>query len=84
MGVEVRLNITVDEKLLVEIKPSVLVMATGSLPEVSLGFIDGLENVKDIELLMVDESLEEERSPGDNILVIGVDQIGLQIADYLS
>jgi 2,4-dienoyl-CoA reductase-like NADH-dependent reductase (Old Yellow Enzyme family)/thioredoxin reductase len=84
LGVEIRLNTTVNEYLLDQVSPDVLVIATGSLPEVPLGFIAGLDNIKDIELLMVDELLEEERLTGDNILVIGGDQIGLQVADYLS
>ena len=33
---------------------------------------------------MVDELLEEEKLTGDNVLVVGGDQIGLQVADYLS
>ncbi|MBL7119416.1 MAG: FAD-dependent oxidoreductase [Dehalococcoidia bacterium] len=84
LGVQIRLNTPVDEALLDQISPDVLVIATGSLPEVPLGFIQGLENVKDIELVMVDELLEEERLTGDNILVVGGDQIGLQVADYLA
>jgi len=84
LGVEIRLNTSVDQLLLDQISPDVLVIATGSLPEVPLGFIEGLDNIKDIELLMVDELIEEERLTGDNILVIGGDQIGLQVADYLS
>jgi 2,4-dienoyl-CoA reductase-like NADH-dependent reductase (Old Yellow Enzyme family)/thioredoxin reductase len=84
LGVGIRLNTPVDQGLLDQISPDVLVIATGSLPEVPLGFIEGLDNIKDIELLMVDELLEEERLTGDNILIIGGDQIGLQVADYLS
>ena len=84
LGVEIRLNTTVNEDLLRQISTDVLVIATGSLPEVPLGFIEGLDNIKDVELLMVDELLEEERLTGENILVIGGDQIGLQVADYLS
>ncbi len=84
LGVEIRLNTPVDEDLLSQISPEVLVVATGSLPEVPLGYIDGLGNIKDIELLMVDELLEEERLTGDSTLILGGDQIGLQVADYLS
>ena len=84
LGVEVRLNTTVDEVLLDQINPEILVLATGVLPEVPLGYIKGLENVKDLELLMVDELLEEEKLTGDSVLVIGGDQIGLQVTDYLS
>jgi len=84
LGVQVRLNVTVDESLLDEIKPDVLIVATGSLPEVPLGFVEGLGNIKDIELMTADELLEEQKLTGDSVLVVGGDQIGLQVADYLS
>ncbi|MBL7120144.1 MAG: FAD-dependent oxidoreductase [Dehalococcoidia bacterium] len=84
LGVEIRLNTPVDEDLLSQLSPEVLILATGSLPEASLGYINGLENIKDIELLMADELLEEERLTGDSVLVLGGGQIGLQVADYLS
>jgi len=78
------LNMPVDEDLLGQISPEVLVLATGSLPQTPLGYINGLENIKDIELLLIDELLENERLTGDNVLVLGGDQIGVQVADYLS
>jgi len=85
LGVEIRLNTTVDENLLNAVKPDVLVIATGSLPVVPLGFVVGLDNIKNIELLMIDELIEDERLTGDTILVIGGgDHMGLQLADYLS
>jgi len=84
LGVEVRLNTPVSEALLDELRPEVFVLATGSLPEVPLGFVTGLGNIKDIELLMVDEFIEEQRLTGDSVLVIGGDQIGAQVADFLS
>ena len=85
LGVEIRLNTTVDENLLDAINPDVLVIATGSFPVVPQGFLVGLENVKDIELLMIDELLEDERLTGDTVLILGGgDHMGLQLADYLS
>lgn len=85
LGVEVRLNTTVDDNLLNAINPDVLVIATGSVPMVPLGFIVGLDNLKNIELLMIDELLEDERLTGDTILLVGGgDHMGLQLADYLS
>jgi len=83
LGVRICLNTAVDEDLLDEISPEVLVLATGSLPEASLGYIKGLENIENVELLMVDELLEEKRLTGDNVLILGGDQIGMQVADYL-
>ena len=84
LGVEIRLNVTVDAELLGEIKPDVLVIATGSLPEVPLGFVDGLSHIKDIEVLMIDELVEDKKLTGETVLVVGGDQIGLQVADYLA
>ena len=84
LGVQIRLNTTADEGLLDEIRPDVLVIACGSLPEVPLGFVEGLSNIKSVELIMADELIEEERLTGDAVLVVGGDQIGLQVADRLS
>jgi 2,4-dienoyl-CoA reductase-like NADH-dependent reductase (Old Yellow Enzyme family)/thioredoxin reductase len=82
--VEIRLNTEVDETLLNQIKPDVLVAATGSLPLMPQGFIDGLENIESIEPLMADDILEEERSTGETVLIVGGSQIGLQLVDYLA
>jgi pyruvate/2-oxoglutarate dehydrogenase complex dihydrolipoamide dehydrogenase (E3) component len=84
LGVDIRLNTAVDEDLLDELRPDVLVLATGSLPEASLGFVEGLGNIENIELMMVDELLEERKPTGDTVLVVGGDQVGMEIADYLS
>ena len=84
LGVEIRLNTVVDGSLLNQIKPDVLILATGSLPEVPLGFLNGLENIKNIEMVMVDDLIGEERLTGYSVLVVGGDQMGVQVADYLS
>jgi NADPH-dependent 2,4-dienoyl-CoA reductase/sulfur reductase-like enzyme len=84
VGVEIRLNTAVGPDLLDEIKPDVLVLATGSLPEASLGFVEGLGNIEHIEMMMVDELLEDRRPTGDTVLVVGGDQVGAEVADYLS
>jgi len=83
LGVEIWLNTVVGENVLDEMRPDVLVVATGSLPEIPLGYITGLENVKDIELLFSDELLEDQALTEDDVLIVGGDQIGLQVADYL-
>ncbi len=84
LGVEIRLNTAVNADLMDELKPDVLVLATGSLPEASLGFVEGLGNVERMELMMVDELLEDLRATGDTVLVVGGDQVGVEVADYLS
>ena len=35
-------------------------------------------------MMMVDELLEDRRPTGDTVLVVGGDQIGMEVADYLS
>jgi len=84
LGVDIRLNTVVDGDIIDELKPHVLVLATGSLPEASLGFVEGLGNVEHIEMMMVDELLEERKPTGNTVLVVGGDQVGVEIADYLS
>lgn len=84
LRVEVRLNTAIDAGLIDQLRPDVLVVATGSLPEASLGFIEGLGNVERMELMMVDELLEDRRPTGDTVLVVGGDQLGVEVADYLS
>ncbi len=83
-GVDIRLNTEVNESLLNEINPDVLISATGSLPLMPQSFIDGLENIESIEPLMADEVIEEDKSIGQTVLIIGGSQIGLQLADYLA
>ena len=83
-GVDIRLNTTVDAALLAAIAPDVVFVATGSVPQVPPGMIEGVGNAVNINIMMIDDLLEERLTPGDNILVVGGDQIGIQIADYLS
>lgn len=83
-GVEIRLNTPVDDRVLEEVCPDVLIVATGSLPQVPQGWIEGLENMQNIEPMMADELIEDERLTGDSVLIVGGDQVGLQLADYLT
>jgi 2,4-dienoyl-CoA reductase-like NADH-dependent reductase (Old Yellow Enzyme family) len=83
LNVEIRLNTEVSESLLDQVNPDVLIVASGSLPEVPLGYVDSLNNIRDIELIMVDELIEEHKLTGDTVLVVGANQIGMQVADYL-
>jgi 2,4-dienoyl-CoA reductase-like NADH-dependent reductase (Old Yellow Enzyme family)/thioredoxin reductase len=84
LNVEIRLNTAVDEGLLEKFNPDALIAATGSFPEVPLGYVDGLGNIEDIELIMVDDLIDEQKLTGETVLVIGGNQIGLQVADYLA
>lgn len=82
--VEVRLNTTVDGALLDALAPEVVVVASGSQPQVPQSFTEGLYHCERIAVLMVDDVLEHREAVGEHILVIGGDQIGMEVADYLS
>jgi len=84
LGVEVRLHTDVDAEILDEIDPEVMVVATGSVPVVPWGFVDGLENVESITVAMVDELIDGKEQVTGAVLIVGGDQIGLQLADLLS
>jgi len=46
--------------------------------------MDVVMKTANIQIMMLDDLLEEGLTPGENILVIGGDQNGMLIADYLS
>jgi 2,4-dienoyl-CoA reductase-like NADH-dependent reductase (Old Yellow Enzyme family)/thioredoxin reductase len=83
-NVEVRLNTTVDAVLLASIKPDIVFVASGSVPQVPQSMADSVANASKLNFLMIDDIMEEGFTPEGNILVVGGDQIGMQAADYLS
>jgi 2,4-dienoyl-CoA reductase-like NADH-dependent reductase (Old Yellow Enzyme family) len=84
LNVEVRLNTTVNEALIRDINPDELVIATGSLPKVPESLMTSIYNIAEINLLMADDVFSADAVIGDNVLVVGGEQIGMQIADYVS
>lgn len=81
LGVPIHLNTTVDEALIDAVKPDVFIAATGSLPE--MPYITGLLE-SGVEIITADDLIESKLLTGDNVLVIGGDAIGLQVAHYLA
>ena len=82
--VDVRLNTTANAESLDVLKPEVVIVATGSQPLVPQAFTESLYNVSKINVVMVDDLLEDKVAVGDHVLVMGGDQIGMEVADYLS
>jgi 2,4-dienoyl-CoA reductase-like NADH-dependent reductase (Old Yellow Enzyme family)/thioredoxin reductase len=82
--VEVRLNTTVDDAMLEKLKPDVVFVATGSVPQVPQSMLESVAHAEKINMLMIDDVLEHAIEPGNTVLVVGGDQIGMQAADYLS
>lgn len=83
-NVDVRLETMVDAALMDSISPDVVVVATGSVPTVPQDMMDAVGNAENISLLMVDDIWDEDAQIGKNILVLGGNQIGMVVADYLS
>jgi NADPH-dependent 2,4-dienoyl-CoA reductase/sulfur reductase-like enzyme len=83
-GVDVRRGTTVDEAMMRGLAPDVVFVATGSSPEVPQNMMSIVMKAANIEIMMLDDLLEQKLIPGQNILVIGGDQNGMLVADYLS
>lgn len=83
-GVDLRLGVTIDAALIAQIAPDVLFVATGSVPAVPQHLTELVHAAHDIDFALADDLFEHDHPPGHNVLVIGGDQIGMQVADFLS
>ncbi|RJR27081.1 MAG: NADH:flavin oxidoreductase [Desulfobacteraceae bacterium] len=81
LRVEIRLNVRIDDELVHSIEPNVVVLATGSLPEMPQ--IEGLFDT-DMNIHTVVEVLKEEVCLGDRVIILGGNQMGLETADFLA
>lgn len=81
LAVPLRLNTPLDDDLLDQVAPQVVVLATGSLPEMPL--IKGLYRSR-MQVCTVTEVLSGQSDPGQRILVYGGNQAGLVLADFLA
>ena len=80
LGVRLCLNTRMDDKLLDELNPQAVVLASGSMPEMPI--IKGLFTVK-MDLCAVTEVLDG-KITGDRVIVLGGGQAGLVTADFLA
>jgi len=83
-GVEVKLSTNVDEKLLRELSPDVLIVATGSVPQVPSHMMDAVMHAENIDIVMLDDLIDENLPAGKKVLVVGGDQNGVVVADWLA
>ena len=81
LDVEMRLNTPLSDTLIDEVAPHVVIMATGSLPEIPL--VKGVYDTP-MQVLTVTEVLSGESEPGGQVVVWGGNQAGLALADYLA
>ncbi len=81
LNVEIRLNTRIDEKLINDINPDEVIIASGSLPDFPL--IKGLAKTK-MNLPTVIDILEGNALASEKAVILGGNQIGLFLADYLA
>ena len=80
-GVEIRLNTKLDTGLIDAIDPDCAVVATGALPQMPQ--IEGLFDTEMVLSTVVDV-LGGGATPGRRVLVLGGNQAGLSVADFLA
>lgn len=80
-NVHIRLNVELNEKIIDSINPDVVVLATGSLPEIPQ--IEGLFDT-DMEIRTVIDVLQSNAILGNGVIILGGGQVGLLLADYLA
>ena len=81
LNVVVRYDTPLDAALLHQVDPDEVVLATGSLPEMPL--IKGLYGTA-MQLCTITEVLEGQVETGGSVIVLGGNQAGLVLADYLA
>jgi 2,4-dienoyl-CoA reductase-like NADH-dependent reductase (Old Yellow Enzyme family)/thioredoxin reductase len=81
LNVDLRLGTPLSDRLLDEVAPDAVIMATGSLPDIPL--VKGMADTR-MQVSTVTEVLSGESEPGRHIVVWGGNQAGLALADYLS
>lgn len=78
-GVEVRLNTTVNSKVLEEISPDAVIIATGAQP--ARFDIPGIDRPN---VLTAFDVLSDRARPGGDVIVVGGGLVGLEVAEYLA
>lgn len=80
LDVELRLNTPLDKELIDRVKPDTVVLATGSLADMPM--LKGLFGTR-MRLLTPSEVISEGAEAGRQFIVLGGNQVGLVLADYL-
>ncbi len=81
LGIDIRYDTELSLELIREVKPDMVVLATGSMPEMPL--IKGLFQTR-MELLTCVDVMEGETVPGKKVIVLGGGMTGLITADFLA
>jgi 2,4-dienoyl-CoA reductase-like NADH-dependent reductase (Old Yellow Enzyme family)/thioredoxin reductase len=81
LRVDLRLNVALTQSFIQSVNPDHIILATGSLPEMPI--IKGLFQTK-MSLCSVTDVLEGRTATGNRVIVIGGNQAGLVLADFLA
>jgi len=79
VGVEVKLNNEVNAQAVVDGKPEVVVLATGAT-----AFVPDISGVDRDSVVLADDVLAGRREVGDDVAVIGGNQVGCDVALFLA
>ncbi len=81
LHVEIRLNTDLTKAFIDSVQPEEIILATGSLPEMPI--IKGLFQTE-MDLCTVTDVLEDKSITGDKVIVIGGNQAGMVLTDFLA
>lgn len=84
LGVDIRLGTEVSEAVLQESKADIVFIASGSLPAIPQNLIEMVLGAENTDIVLLDDLVEEKLPFGETALVVGGDQNGMVIADYLA
>lgn len=84
LGIDVRLSTEFNEAMISELSPDVIVVAAGSQPSIPQNLIDIVMNSETTAMILLDDLVESELPVGKSVLVVGGDQNGMVVADYLA
>jgi len=84
LGVDVRLATEVTDAMISKLSPDVIVVATGSQPSIPQNLIDIVMSCGSTDMILLDELIEGNLPVGKSVLVVGGDQNGMVVADYLA
>lgn len=84
LNVDVRLSTSADEATLTSLQPDIVFIASGSLPSIPQNLIEMVVGAEDADVVLIDDLIEEKLPVGKSVLVVGGDQNGMVVADYLA
>ena len=82
--VDVRLGTIADEAALRALEPDVVFIASGSLPSIPQNLIEMVLEADGTDIVLLDDLIEDQLPVGQSVVVVGGDQNGMVVADYLA